>query len=878
MRCRATALRLDSTGRPAICEQRVPMGLLIALLLSSIFIASATLAAPGPLRFEVENWTSPKDAWVKDKDSQSKWNLWSTDRDAMKKWSHGILFRSPTVHKERKSPEEGAPVLHTHLTGIPKGTYHVRVTPGGRTLGVSLDGRTWRPFRGGHVARDVKIDDGTFDLWVDDRYAYPDPKNSGPCYYDCIILDPVAPAVNGISNPDFEVVWDGAPAGWSWWARDKRGSAVSTANEKHGGKHAVRIQHDGKRDWAFSSQARLKVEAGKEFAIKGWAKGCAENKGVSLAVVGLCKGEWVTWNVGMARTSGVHDWTRIRGFLTIPDDVDQVYVRLTGAGQTDLFVDDLSLEVDSPLVETKPKVQGWAKERVEEKLDRGVVALPMADGVYVGWRLLRGDAAGIAFNVYRQSKGREPVRINPRPITQTTDFVDGAAPASDEVTYAVRAVLNGKEQPVSGSARAVPRGEGTPFVSIKLGEGCKFQKIGIADLNGDGRYDYVIKQPSGNVDPWSKVWYASPETYKIEAYLHDGTRLWAKDLGWAIERGIWYSPYIVHDLDGDGRAEVAAKIGEGNPRDKDGRVTSGPEWVVVWDGMTGKARARAPWPSREGFDEYSRMCRNQMAVAYLDGKTPCIIALRGTYARMKADAYQLVGDQLESLWKYDNLEYGGRYWGQGAHFTHAVDVDGDGRNEIVLGSAVIDDNGARLWSTGKGHPDHCYVGDIDPERPGLEIYYGIETRQRRGGMCMVDAPTGKILWAWGEPTKHVHATGMCSDIDPTVPGMECYSADADGHKLTDDRWMWAADGTILSRGLEFGFNIRPCTGTRISSARSFVARSETTRAGVTPRASRDARFWSLMFSAIGGRRSSPACPASCASTRRPSPRWIAASA
>jgi rhamnogalacturonan endolyase len=98
------------------------------------------------------------------------------------------------------------------------------------------------------------------------------------------------------------------------------------------------------------------------------------------------------------------------------------------------------------------------------------------------------------------------------------------------------------------------------------------------------------------------------------------------------------------------------------------------------------------------------------------------------------------------------------------------------------GSAAIDDNGEALWCTRLGHPDHVYIGDLDPDHPGLEIYYGIETRQKQNGMCMVDARTGKILWGFDKPTRQVHSQGLCSDIDPTRPGWECYSADTDAKK------------------------------------------------------------------------------------------------
>ena len=137
---------------------------------------------------------------------------------------------------------------------------------------------------------------------------------------------------------------------------------------------------------------------------------------------------------------------------------------------------------------------------------------------------------------------------------------------------------------------------------------------------------------------------------------------------------------------------------------------------------------------------------------------------------MIVQAYRYENGQLDSVWRWDNVGLGKEYQGQGAHWMHAADVDGDGRDEIILGSLVLDDDGKPLWTTGLGHPDHFYVGDIDPNRPGLEIYYGIETRQQKNGMCLVDAATGKILWGHDQPTRHVHGQGLCADLDPRYPG------------------------------------------------------------------------------------------------------------
>ncbi|MHC4402065.1 MAG: rhamnogalacturonan lyase family protein [Planctomycetota bacterium] len=509
--------------------------------------------------------------------------------------------------------------------------------------------------------------------------------------------------------------------------------------------------------------------------------------------------------------------------------------------------------------EARPEIRNDTPGRVSEPLDRGLVARPLADGkVYLGWRLLESDPADVAFNVYRRTGDTEPVKLNEKPVRKTTDYIDGSAPKGTEHAWSVRAVVDGKEvitmvtgtvtidgrpaenavvtfQPAEGTkgtplagrvdsqgryriqmrshqARATPSEEAPPYVSLQLDGDHTFQKVGVADLDGDGRYDFVIKRPNANIDPYVNYWKRSPDTYKLEAYRHDGKLLWRHDLGWAIERGIWYSPYVVYDLDGDGAAEVAVKTGEGDPRDPDGRVRSGPEHLTILDGQTGKPVTRIDWASREGFEGergYNYASRNQLCVAFLDGKRPHLLVQRGTYNVMKLIAYRLEDGKLHEVWRWDNTQLPKTWWGQGAHWMHAADVDADGRDEVLLGSSVVDHDGMPLWTTGIGHPDHFYVGDIDPQRPGLEIYYGIERRQEeRNGMCLVEAASGKILWGHEGFTRHVHGQGMCSDIDARHPGAECYSADTDSQK----KFAWArlrtAKGEVISDENLGGFSPR----------------------------------------------------------------------
>jgi len=477
------------------------------------------------------------------------------------------------------------------------------------------------------------------------------------------------------------------------------------------------------------------------------------------------------------------------------------------------FVAFALLSLISSLCTAQPAAPGGSLKS-RERIDRGVVARPVDGGkIYVGWRLLELDPAELAFNVYRRTGSAAPVKLNAEPIRQTTDFVDSQAAQGTEHAWFVRTVVGGREGPASPEAAATPSEKALPYISIKLDGNHTFQKVGIADLDGDGRYDFVVKQPHDNIDPYERYWRRSPGTYKLEAYRHDGRFFWRVDLGWAIEQGIWYSPYVVYDLDGDGKAEVAVKTGEGDPRDTDGRVKTGPEYLTILDGPTGKPITRVDWPSREGFGNtpekaYNHACRNQLCVAYLDGKTPSLIVERGTYDIIKLVAYQLRDKKLQEVWRWDNSKEPKSYWGQGAHWMHAADIDGDGCEELILGSAVIDHNGKALWTTGLGHPDHSYVGKIDPDRPGLQIYYGIETKQKANGMCLVDAATGKILWGFDQPTRHVHSQGLCSDIDPKHPGCEAYSADTDEKKAFKFGLMWDCHGQVISREELCGFGPR----------------------------------------------------------------------
>ncbi len=640
-------------------------------------------------------------------------------------------------------------------------------------------------------------------------------------------VDPV-PEINGIINGNFETGDVLDESGWTWHSWDGSGSAAFDTSEARSGRRSVKIARAGKpvssgTDWALINEGRLDVNPGEVWTVTAWVK-FEDTDRIELDIVEVTGDEEPRplhfrrgAGGGTHEAYGTGDWRFLQATSIVPPDGRSLYVRINGVGAVRAWVDDVQLR-KGPAERTappRPKVEGWAfnQDRVREVLGRGLVAMPREEGdVYLRWRLLEEDKNS-AFHVYRSANGGEPVRLNDNPVMQTTDFIDDTADLSVENRYFIEALSGKYHSELSEAYTLQAHPEVKPYHAITLdNENTTFQKVGIGDLNGDGHFDYVIKTPNTNIDPFYRYWRPSETTYKLEAYLSDGTFLWRKDLGWNIEAGIWYSPYVVFDFTGNGRAEVAVKTapthadyrdGEPSPERPShsnykagGRVRSGPEYISILDGMTGEELARADWPSRDGLGKYSYTSRNQIGVAYLDGKTPCVVAQRGTYSLMKLSAFQFNDGELEQLWAWESSdEPGGFYHGQGAHNLHTLDLDGDGRDEILLGAAVIDDNGDGLWAKSMGHPDNLYVGNLDPGRPGMEVYLGMETTSNRHGISMLDARTGELIWGLDRATRHIHGSGLVSNIDASNVGMETYS----GESNTDERWLYTAQGKLIAR-------------------------------------------------------------------------------
>lgn len=435
-------------------------------------------------------------------------------------------------------------------------------------------------------------------------------------------------------------------------------------------------------------------------------------------------------------------------------------------------------------------------QRQMEKLGRGLVAVKQAEGkVFVSWRLLGTDPGGISFDLYRATEGSAPVKVNAEPITTATHFVDATAPTAKANAWFVRASGKGAEQTESTRCNLPANAPVQPFLSVPLQTPRDYapNDASVGDLDGDGEYEIVLHQTGRGRDN-AHAGVSSPPV--LEAYQLDGTLLWRINLGKNIREGAHYTQFMVYDLDGDGRAEIACKtadgtvdgagkiIGDANAdyRNSRGYVLDGPEFLSIFDGRTGAALATTGYVPPRGRvadwgDDYgNRVDRFTACVAFLDGQRPSLVMCRGYYSRTVLAAWDWRDGKLTQRWVFDTHDGtpgNAAYAGQGNHNLSVGDVDGDGRDEIVFGAMCVDDNGRGLWNTGLGHGDALHLSDLDPAHPGLEVFDIHEQIRHDKGIDFRDAKTGEILWSKYSPDV---GRGVAFDIDPRHPGYECWAA------------------------------------------------------------------------------------------------------
>ncbi len=452
-----------------------------------------------------------------------------------------------------------------------------------------------------------------------------------------------------------------------------------------------------------------------------------------------------------------------------------------------------------------------------EKLSRGLIGIPTEDGMYFSWRMTLEDAAGLQFDLYRSSNGGAEVKLNKEPIDRTSDFLDRTVDYTVDNRWTLKATTG--EVAIWTRLKGEER---NPYLSVPVckpedgeiaGESFTYtaNDCSVGDLDGDGEYEIILKWfPSNSKRPPQRGFTGN--TY-LDAYKMDGTRLWRIDLGPNVRSGAATTNFLVFDFDGDGCAEICCKTGDGTVDglghrigdaqadwrtwDKKsptyGKIVNGPEYLTVFEGRTGKELDSKEYiPTRYPLDGWGgvggncgndntggRSDRFTAGVAFLDGKTPSPVMVRGWYGRTVVAAWTFTNGALKHTWTFDSAAPGWEaYSGMGNHSVTVADFDGDGCDEICVGAMTVDHDGKGLFTTGLRHGDALHAGRFIPSRQGMQVF-GVhenegdnEIVKRTPAVAMFDGATGEIIWQDG--LGQDAGRGVAADIDPRYDGAECW--------------------------------------------------------------------------------------------------------
>jgi rhamnogalacturonan endolyase len=455
-----------------------------------------------------------------------------------------------------------------------------------------------------------------------------------------------------------------------------------------------------------------------------------------------------------------------------------------------------------------------------ERLDRGLIAVAQGGGVYLGWRLFGDEqvhGAALRFRVLRDGQAIAEVG-------DSTNYVD--AMGSPGAKYEVRPLLGGSEGRPSEPALKLAQNflriplEAPPAGTTPGAPTCEMPNErytyaandgSAADLDGDGRYELLLKWDPSNSKDNSQSGCTGPVF--LDAYTLDGKRLWRVDLGPNIRAGAHYTQFIAYDFDGDGKAEVAVKTAPGtrdasgaflskgpavddddradfrsrnNAGGRTGYVLTGPEYLTVFDGATGKELSTVAFSPARGSvnawgDDYgNRVDRFLAGAAHLEeGGGANLVMARGYYTRSALTAYRFRDGALSELWRFDSNQTprspdGKPFTGQGTHSLSVADVDDDPQQEIIYGAMTIDHDGRGMCSTGFGHGDALHVSDLVPSRPGLEVFMPHEDTSQPS-YDLHDAKTCQVL-VRGPVTGNDTGRGIAADVVANRPGAELWAS------------------------------------------------------------------------------------------------------
>ena len=464
-------------------------------------------------------------------------------------------------------------------------------------------------------------------------------------------------------------------------------------------------------------------------------------------------------------------------------------------------------------------------------LNRGLMALSLngaksGTGNLVSWRHREADGYGVKYKLYRGDADAQNYVLNRGLyIIDKTNFVDRDGKADNYYrleTYDKAGVL--LETEVSRKTWD----NQTFYIPTETPVDDLYDAVyspndaSYCDMDGDGEYEIILKWSPSNEKDAASSGTTSPAIF--DCIKLDGTRLWRINAGPNFFTSAHTMQFIAWDFDGDGYGEFMMKtapgtvdgegnyviLGNDNPEEiflsGRGKQDHGPEYITVFDGLTGAELSTIPYHTDYaagkdvwGDSNQNRSERYLAGLAYLDGAdaNPSPIFARGYYSGAFVGAYDWDGKELKERWVSRNTKSGQGLWGEGAHWMSVGDCDGDGKQEIVYGSAALDHDGSLLYRTGLGHGDALHLGDFLPERPGMEVFMVHEAKPY--GYDLRDAATGEFIFhvgAGGDTGR-----GLAAHFDSTSPHSQfIYSASSKVHDCMTGEPIHANDWKIGSSG------------------------------------------------------------------------------
>ena len=455
-------------------------------------------------------------------------------------------------------------------------------------------------------------------------------------------------------------------------------------------------------------------------------------------------------------------------------------------------------------------------------------------GSLISWRKLAEEPEGTTYNVYCRAAGASDyTKMNAQPLSVTC-YVPSSLTANSE--YAVTAVLpSGVEGPLSAPFRYLPQAWPNVWFSFDFDDNViprndyRTKFVWPMDLDGDGDVDAVVcdRLYAGvglDDDAEDRRDNDAAVSHKIQAYRLTGELLWTVDMGPNMNIcGGQNDMVVAYDINCDGRCEVVIKSCDGTrfwdkahetwgryamgsevpDVDGDGivdyrqqTVRNRPFYVSVIDGATGAEIACSELNYSEvqdGTDRYTRTNRSDymsdgyaaldghFAICYLDGIHPSLVMECLDRETNKTHHNYVF------TWDYDwtggtptNWHHSATWsrndktpWPAEFHQLRVADVDGDGRDEMIQGGYSVNPLTGWFASPGIGHGDRFILSDIDPDRPGLEVYAIQQSALL--GQLLYDARTAERIKEWYLPSVFDVGRGACMDVDASRKGYELYS-------------------------------------------------------------------------------------------------------